>query len=103
VALEKRDGNLYYYRSVRRGGQVRRVYMGSGELARIAHERDVMNQAVEDERRQEERRSLEELEALASVVRELDEGAEVLTSSCLVAAGYHRHKGEWRLRRGQHG
>ena len=77
--------------------------MGSGELARIAHERDVMKKAVEDERRQEERRSLEELEALASVVRELDEGAEVLTSACLVAAGYHRHKGEWRLRRGRHG
>jgi hypothetical protein len=103
VTLEKRDGNLYYYRSVRHGDVVSKVYVGSGELARIAQERDVMNQAMEEERRQEERRGLEELDALASVVRELDEGAEVLASSCLVAAGYHRHKGEWRLRRGQQG
>jgi hypothetical protein len=38
VTLEHRDGNLYYYRSIRRGEKVRKVYVGSGELARSAHE-----------------------------------------------------------------
>ena len=41
MALEKRGGNLYYYRSIRCSDKVRRVYVGSGELARIAHEREM--------------------------------------------------------------
>jgi hypothetical protein len=100
MALENRGGNLYYYRSVRRGDEVRKVYMGSGELARTAHERDVVSRAAEEHRRQEERGELEKLEALAAPVLEVDEAAEVLARAALVAGGYRRHKGEWRLARG---
>jgi hypothetical protein len=98
MALEKRDGNLYYYRSVRRGrgGEVRKGYMGSGELARIAHERDVMNRAADEHRRQEERRELERLESLVAPVLEIAEAAEVPARAHLMASGCHRHKGEWR-------
>jgi hypothetical protein len=101
MALEKRGGNLYYYRSIRRGDKVRRVYVGSGELATIAHERDLMERAVEEGRRQEERRELEKLERLAAPVLEIGEAAAVLTRAHLVAVGYRRHKGEWRMRRGR--
>jgi hypothetical protein len=101
MALEKRGGNLYYYRSIRRGDKVRRVYVGSGELATIAHERDLMERAQKEHRRQEERRELEKLESLAAPVLEIGEAAEVLTRAHLVAAGYRRHKGEWRMRRGR--
>jgi hypothetical protein len=101
VTLERRGGRSYYYRSVRRGDKVSRVYMGSGELARIAHERDLMNRAIEEGRQQEERRELEKLEALAAPVQEVDDKAEVLVRAVLVAAGYRRHKGEWRLSREQ--
>ena len=31
MALEKRGGNLYYYRSIRDGDKVRKVYVGAGE------------------------------------------------------------------------
>jgi crotonobetainyl-CoA:carnitine CoA-transferase CaiB-like acyl-CoA transferase len=99
VALERRNGNPYYYRSVRHGDKVRRVYVASGELARIAHEREIMNRAAEEHRLQEEKRRLEELEALAAPVAELSEVAEILARAHLLAAGCHRHKGEWRLRR----
>ena len=99
MALENRDGNLYYYRSVRRGDEVRKVYVGGGELARIAHERDVMSRAAEEHKRQEERQRLEKLEALAAPVLEVDEAAEVLVRAHLIAAGCHRHKGEWRRAR----
>jgi hypothetical protein len=51
MALEKRNGNLYYYRSVRDGEKVRRVYVGAGEIARIAHEHDEQRRAQEERRR----------------------------------------------------
>ncbi len=99
MALEKRNGNLYYYRSIRVGDKVRKVYLGSGELARIAHERDLMNRASEEHRQQEERREREKLEALVAPVVELCEVSEVLTRAHLLASGYHKHKGEYRRAR----
>ena len=100
MALERRNGNLYYYRSVRDGEKVRKVYWGSGELARIAHERETMNRAARQHERRESARELERLEALAAPVLELSEAAEILLRAHLIAAGYHRRKGEWRRARG---
>ena len=96
MALEKRDGHLYYYRSVRDGDQVRKVYVGSGELARIAHERDIIDRVTRTHKRLEEAKELERLEALAAPVLVLEEVAEVLAQAHLIAGGCHRHKGEWR-------
>ena len=99
MAWETRNGRSYYYRSVRCGDEVHKVYVGSGELARIAHERDVISRAAEEHRRQEERRELERLEALCAPVLELSEAAEILTRAHLIARGFRRHKGEWRRAR----
>jgi|SRR5215203_5797557 len=99
MTLEKRDGKLYYYRSVRDGERVRKVYMGSGELARIAHEREIMRRAAEEHQRQEAERAREKLETLAAPVLELSEAAEILTRAHLIASGFRRHKGEWRRAR----
>jgi hypothetical protein len=99
MALEKRGGNLYYYRSVRYGKKVRRVHVGAGEIARIAHERDVMSRAQEERRRQEERRDQERLEALCAPVLEIGEAAEVLERAHLIAAGYRQYQRHWRRER----
>src|ERR671912_892600 len=101
MALEKRDGNLYYYQSVRDGDKVRKVYWGSGELARIAHERETMNRAARRHEQQESARELERLEALAAPVLELSEAAEILVRAHLIDAGYRRRKGEYRRARGE--
>ena len=93
-------GGLYYTRSRREGGRVVREYVGGGVLGGIA--------ALEDEyerRRQEEeaaywKEELERLEELAVPVLELSEAAEILVRAHLIAAGYHRHKGEYRRARG---
>jgi hypothetical protein len=94
VALERRAGNLYYYRSVRDGERVRKVYVGAGEVARISHESDVLVRAGQEAERQR-------LEALSAPVLELSEASEVLARAHLIAAGCHRHKGEWRHARGE--
>jgi hypothetical protein len=99
MALEKRNGNLYYYRSVRDGDKVRKVYEGSGELARIAHEREIMNRAAGEHERREEREELDRIEALAARVLQLSEATEVLVRAHLVAAGYRRYQGKWRRAR----
>jgi hypothetical protein len=101
VALERRNGNLYYYRSVRDGEKVRKVYWGSGELARIAHEREIMNRAARQHERRESAKELERLKALAAPVLELSEAAEILVRAHLIDAGYHRRKGEYRRARGE--
>jgi hypothetical protein len=99
MTLEKRNGKLYYYRSVRRGDSVRKLYVGAGDLARITDEGDTIERAIREGERQRQREEVERLEALAAPVLELDEAADILARAALVAGGFHRHKGEWRRER----
>jgi hypothetical protein len=99
LALEKRDGRLYYYRHMRDGDRVRKIYVGSGELARIACEQDLIKRTIEEHKRKEEREEREKLEALASSVEELSDVVEIITRACLIASGYRRYQGHWRLKR----
>jgi hypothetical protein len=100
MALEKRDGNLYYYRSVRDSeGRPKKVYVGAGEFARIASEQDTMHRTEQESERERQRAEVERLEALAAPLVEIDKAAEVLVQVSLVASGYHQHKGEWRRER----
>jgi hypothetical protein len=100
VTLERRDGRLYFYRSVRDGEKVRKRYVGAGEFARICSEIDLLRRSSRRAQREQERAELERLEALIAPVLDLSEAAEVLAHAHLIAAGYHRHKGEYRRARG---
>src|SRR5918995_771445 len=100
MTLEKRNGSLYYYRSERVDGRVRKVYLGSGRLAELWAEADRTERRRREEDRERGRAELGHLKALAAPLRELDERVEVLARACLVAAGYRRRKGQWRLARG---
>jgi crotonobetainyl-CoA:carnitine CoA-transferase CaiB-like acyl-CoA transferase len=99
VTLERRDGNLYYYRSVRDGQRIRKVYVGAGKLARIVAEGDILRRTAREAERKREKAELERLKTLATPVLELSEAAEVLAHAHLIAAGYHRRKGEYRRAR----
>jgi hypothetical protein len=99
MAWERRGSNLYYYQSQRIDGRVRKKYVGAGEVAQaIAHADEMIRQsrAAHSERARVE---LEEARTLASAGEKLCEAADILAVAQLVAAGYHRHKGEWRRRR----
>ena len=99
MALERRNGELYYYRSVREGERVRKVYLGAGDLARIARDEELMSRALKVAERERQREEVERLEVLAAPVAELCEISEILARAHLVTAGCHRHKGEWRRQR----
>jgi hypothetical protein len=99
MAWEKRGGKLYYYRSVRRGDKVQKVYLGTGIFGELAARRDEEKRERQAAKRDYVHKELERLEALAAPVLELDEVADVLAWAHLVASGCHRHKGEWRRER----
>jgi hypothetical protein len=99
MAWEQRGSNLYYYQSQRLDGRVRKNYVGAGEVAQaIAHADETIRRSrvVQSERARVE---LEEVRTLASTGEELCEAADILAAAQLVAAGFHTHKGEWRMRR----
>ena len=78
-----------------------REYVGSGPLAEIAAEADRTKRELAEAERRREKTELERLEALIAPVDELSQAAEILAHAHLIAAGYHRHKGEYRRARGK--
>jgi hypothetical protein len=92
-------GGRYYTRSRRVEGRVVREYIGGGLAGEIAAEADRTERERREAEEQRQRRELERLEALSAPVEELHEAATVLTRAHLIAAGCHRHKGEYRRAR----
>jgi hypothetical protein len=99
VAWERRGSNLYYYQSERVNGRVRKKYVGAGEVAQAIAHADQTIRRSRAARSERARVELEEVRTLASAAEELCEAADILAVAELVAAGYHRHKGQWRMRR----
>jgi hypothetical protein len=100
MAFEARErGGRYYTRSRRVEGRVVREYIGGGVVGELAARKD----GEERERKEAEaargQAEVKHLEELAAPVVQLYEVAEALARAHLIAAGCHRHKGEWRRRR----
>jgi hypothetical protein len=73
--------------------------VGTGEEAELIAHADATIRRTKTERRERARAEMEEAEGLASMADELDDAAEVLVRAEMLAAGYHKRKGEWRWRR----
>ena len=99
MTLERRDGRLYYYRSVRDGEKVRKVYVGAGEFARVCSETDILQRTSQRAQRERQRAELERLKGLVAPLEEVSEAAKVLVTAHLVAGGYRKRKGEYRRAR----
>jgi hypothetical protein len=100
MALVRRGGGIYYYRSFRRDGRVTSQYHGSGQAARALAMLDAERRAVEDTERRAARAERDRLAAVDRVVVELDEAVDSIMRAALSAAGYRRHnRGEWRRSR----
>jgi hypothetical protein len=102
MSWETRErGSRYYTRSYRdEDGRVRREYIGGGALGELAALHDAQERRRRKEAAERGRALLEQAEELAAPVWELCEAADMLLRAHLVAAGYAKHKGEWRLKRG---
>ena len=93
------SGLRYYYRSIRDGDRVRKVYVGRGakahEAARRTDERCQARQATRESLRMEAEKS-----ALAEQrLSDLHDMAAQLFKAVLLASGCHEHRGQWRRRK----
>jgi hypothetical protein len=78
MAWETTDGRRYYYRSVRRGDKVQKVYLGTGIFGEFAARWDEEKRERQAAKREREQTELDRLEALGAPVLELDEVVDVL-------------------------
>lgn len=98
MSWETRNGRQVYTRTYRRDGQVVREYFGSGEVAELAAEHDLIEQRERRQRREQRQREMRS----EKQVDELCALATVLANAFLVSVGYHRHhRSEWRKARGK--
>jgi hypothetical protein len=101
MGWERRGGRSYYYRKERVGGRVVSRYIGAGSLGELwaaLDENDRDLREYDREKRQDERRPLDDLDAAAETAFGQ---AMAIGEAAMIAAGYHRHKGTWRKRREQ--
>jgi hypothetical protein len=96
----RQRGGRYYTRSRRINGRIERQYVGTGPFAEFVAQMDALKRQRRKEQNRAMREERESLEALDRSLEELYEAARVLTQATLLAAGFHRHRGEWRKRRG---
>jgi hypothetical protein len=93
------NGRRYFYKSEREGGRVKSTYFGAGEVSSLmaqwfALER--LERAAQRERMREER---EEADAEERAVSGWFDDVQAVADAAMVAAGFHKHKGQWRRKR----
>jgi hypothetical protein len=92
----RQRGGAYYTRSRWVDGRVVREYVGGGVIGRLAAQQDELERLQREQEAASQREERESLEESADFLRELEEAAKLLIRAELLAAGCHKHKGEWR-------
>lgn len=103
MGWEKRKGSggRYYTRSRRVGGRVVREYIGCGPVAEAIATLDSEERWMQEEQDRRHREEVAAAEATDEALRELAKLSDLLVEIEALKAGYHKHRGEWRQRRGR--
>ena len=96
MGWEERRGRPYYYRSVREGKRVRKEYLGGGAFGQLAAQLDDSERQQREEETAYCREKRKHFEQIAAFVGELEEAVQILSQAHLIAAGFHKRRGEWR-------
>ena len=100
MAWETRnDRGRYYTRSRRENGRVVREYVGCGRKGELAAAADAVRRAERNAEHEQIRAELERAEAIDAELAGLHHTVDLLTRGALLAAGFERHKRQWRKRR----
>ena len=99
MGLERRKGNLYYYRKRREGERVVSEYVGSSEIAYIADHTAKRAQIKKDASHEQLLRTQRSMAEVDSMLEQFSTIVDAVTDAHLIALGYHKHKRQWRRRR----
>jgi hypothetical protein len=93
-------GGRYYYRKVRIGSCVRSVYVGSSDAASVDAQLLHMARQESEAKHEAERRMISSLAEEDAAFDSIAGMVERVTAAALLASGFHTHKRQWRLSRG---
>jgi hypothetical protein len=93
------NGRQYYYKSERVEGQVKSTYYGAGEVASLVARLASIEREQREVKRSDERAERERAEAEERAVAEWFDAIQAVADAAMFAAGFHKHKGQWRRRR----
>jgi hypothetical protein len=93
------NGRQYYYKSERQGGRVKSTYFGAGESAQLISLLLLEDRAEREAERDQRRAEREEYESEEKVVAEWFDDVQAVADAAMVAAGFHKPKGQWRRKR----
>ncbi|MEQ8788444.1 MAG: hypothetical protein RIC55_19190 [Pirellulaceae bacterium] len=98
MAWERRGNHRYYYRSVRNGTKVKKIYLGCGRAAELAaQEFDAARKRRKTDREADLRHRRQYRAAVGSVDR-LTTEVDAEMATVLSAAGCYRRSGVWHVR-----
>jgi hypothetical protein len=90
---------LYYYNSRRDADRVVSEYVGRGEMAFLSAQLDKIIRQQRAERRVGERAERENSDREEQELSAWYERVEAIANGAMLAAGLHKHRGQWRMRR----
>jgi hypothetical protein len=93
------NGHRYFYKSERVGGQVKSTYFGAGEAGTLMAEMVALERLESAADREEIREQREEFMAEETAITKWFDGVQAVADAAMIAAGFHKHKGEWRRKR----
>jgi hypothetical protein len=93
------NDHRYFYKSEREGNRVRSVYFGAGESGSLMAEWIALERLDRAEERERLREDREESDAAERAISDWFDGIQAVAEAAMVAAGLHKHKGQWRRRR----
>jgi hypothetical protein len=101
MGWEQRNGRSYYYRKVREDGRVHSEYMGSGLLAQMSAGEDNDKRRERNARQAAERDNRQTEAKIDRQLADVESALATMIHATLSAAGYHKHKGQWRKKRSE--
>ena len=93
------NGRRYYYKSEREGGRVKTTYFGAGESGLLISLLELEDRAEREAEREQRQAEKEEFETEEKAVAEWFDDVQAVADAAMIAAGFHKHKGQWRRKR----
>jgi hypothetical protein len=93
------NGRRYFYKSEREGGRVKSTYFGAGQGGLLMAEMIAFEQLERAEERERERGEREGSDAEERAISDWFDGVQAVADAAMIAAGFHKRKGQWRRKR----